>query len=119
MLRMFPHDQSLVTQEMVDARYEASLRMGTEAFKALVPLDAVNQPDFEVGGVPEKVAARLQKPTLVRHGRDDRVVPLELGIRLNRAIPNSELHVFGNCGHWVQIERHARFVRMVREFLQS
>ena len=32
-------------------------------------------------------------------------------------IPRSQLHVFGQCGHWTQIEHTARFVRLVGDFL--
>jgi len=32
-------------------------------------------------------------------------------------IERSELHVFGQCGHWVQIEHAARFTTLVADFL--
>jgi len=34
-----------------------------------------------------------------------------------RHIPDSELHLFGRCGHWVQLERPEAFVLLVRDFL--
>jgi 2-hydroxy-6-oxo-octa-2,4-dienoate hydrolase len=34
-------------------------------------------------------------------------------------VPNADLHLFGNCGHWVQTEQTARFVSLVREFLSE
>ena len=34
-------------------------------------------------------------------------------------LKHSDLHVFGNCGHWTQIERQAEFGRLVSEFLEA
>jgi 4,5:9,10-diseco-3-hydroxy-5,9,17-trioxoandrosta-1(10),2-diene-4-oate hydrolase len=33
-----------------------------------------------------------------------------------KQIPNVQLHVFGNCGHWVQLERQRDFERLVTDF---
>jgi 2-hydroxymuconate-semialdehyde hydrolase len=38
-------------------------------------------------------------------------------LTLTEWIPNVQLHVFGHCGHWTQIEHAARFVRLVGDFL--
>ena len=54
---------------------------------------------------------------LVRHGREDRVIPLANSLTLADWIPNSQLHVFGHCGHWTQIEHAGRFARLVGDFL--
>ncbi len=32
-------------------------------------------------------------------GRDDRCVPMDIGLRLLRGMPNAGLHVFNRCGH--------------------
>ena len=53
---------------------------------------------------------------LILHGRDDQVIPLSNSITINQWIKNSQLHVFGCCGHWVQIEHAARFVRLLSDF---
>jgi len=31
-------------------------------------------------------------------------------------IPRSQLHVFGQCGHWTQVEHPDRFHRLVADF---
>ena len=51
------------------------------------------------------------------HGRDDQVVPLETSLKLANLIPRSQLHVFGQTGHWTQIERNKDFCRLVETFL--
>ena len=59
----------------------------------------------------------LPHQTLVVHGRDDQVIPLSTSLTLASWIPRSQLHVYGQCGHWTQIEHTARFVRLVGDFL--
>ncbi|MNJ67864.1 2-hydroxy-6-oxononadienedioate/2-hydroxy-6-oxononatrienedioate hydrolase [compost metagenome] len=59
----------------------------------------------------------IKAQTLVIWGRNDRFVPLDTGLRLVAGIPNSELHVFNNCGHWAQWEHADKFNRMVLDFL--
>ena len=66
----------------------------------------------------EKLKA-LDKSVLLVHGRDDRIIPLESSVKLHHLIPKSELHVFGQCGHWTQIEKKDRFVRVVEDFLDA
>jgi len=56
----------------------------------------------------EENIAAINKETLIVHGREDQVVPLENSLRLSRLISRSQLHVFGHCGHWTQIEHAAR-----------
>lgn len=114
-LRLFPHDKDLVTEEMVRARYEASAVPGAQAaYRKLLPEPGPG--DTEVRGVPEDRLRTIDRPALIVHGREDRVIPVELGWRLARAIPDSELHVFGRCGHWVQLERPAAFTALVGDF---
>nr|CRL79193.1 2-hydroxy-6-oxo-6-phenylhexa-2,4-dienoate hydrolase [Mycolicibacter nonchromogenicus] len=34
-----------------------------------------------------------------------------------RTIPDAEVHVFPNCGHWTMIEAQDAFIRVVLEYL--
>ncbi len=118
-LRLFPYDQSSITEEMIRTRYEASARPGAQdAFRKLIPRPADDASTL-VKGVPEKLLQRINHPTLVLHGREDQVIPLELGIRLLTNMPNAQLHVFGQCGHWVQVEREKEFVSLVMNFVSG
>lgn len=63
--------------------------------------------------------AEITAPTLVIHGRDDRVVSYEQSLRLVSAVNNSRLLLLNQCGHWAQIEHAAEFNRVVREFIQN
>lgn len=116
-MRLFPYDQSIITPEMVRSRYEASARPGAqEALKRLVPQPNPDGPTI-VKGFPAKAVAAIEAPTLVLHGREDRVVPPQCGQLLAQSIPNADLHLFGKCGHWVQTERRADFLRLVIDFV--
>lgn len=61
----------------------------------------------------------IDQRTLVIHGREDRILPLATSLRLAELIRRSELHVFGCCGHWTQIEHAARFNKLVSDFVAS
>lgn len=62
---------------------------------------------------------RVAHETLVIHGREDKIIPLQASLTLADWIPRSQLHVFGRCGHWTQIEHAARFARLVGEFFEE
>ena len=62
---------------------------------------------------------RIQAPTLLMWGRDDRTITLDGAHVLLSQIPDVQLHVFGRCGHWVQVERQREFDRLVTNFLQE
>jgi 3-oxoadipate enol-lactonase len=56
-------------------------------------------------------------PTLVIHGEQDAVVPLETGRQLAAAIPGARLVVIPEAGHVSNQEQPAAFNAAVREFL--
>lgn len=60
---------------------------------------------------------KVKAPTLLLWGRDDRTITLEGGQMMLKYLRDVQLHVFGNCGHWVQVERQAEFERLVTDFL--
>lgn len=74
---------------------------------------------IDAGVLTDSQLGSIRQETLIVHGRDDRIVPLSVGVDLVRKIPNAQLHVFGNCGHRVQIEQADRFNRLVLDFLQN
>jgi 2-hydroxymuconate-semialdehyde hydrolase len=116
LLDLFAYDRSLVNDELAELRYQASIRPGfQEAFAAMFPaprqrwVDAMTSSDADIRAI--------QQPTLIVHGRDDQIIPLANSYRLLELIDNAQLHVFGRCGHWTQIEHAASFSRLVNDFL--
>lgn len=116
LLDIFAFDPALATDELAQLRYEASVQPGVqEAYAAMFP--APRQAGVDAMVVPEEAIRAITADTLIIHGRDDLVIPLANSEKLVQLIDRSQLHVFGRCGHWVQIEQTARFTRLVGDFL--
>lgn len=116
-MRLFPYDQTIITEEMIRSRYEASARPGAQdALRKLIPRPNEDGPTM-VKGFPAAAVAGIEAPTLVLHGREDKVVPPSCGLLLAQHIPNADLHLFAKCGHWVQTERRADFLQLVTAFV--
>lgn len=111
----FAVDPAMITDELVAIRYEASLADGAyEAYRAMFfdPRHAGSQL-----GITESEVRAIATPTLLIHGREDRVVPLQVSITMLGLLPNADLHVFSACGHWTQIERADEFSALVADYL--
>jgi 2-hydroxymuconate-semialdehyde hydrolase len=116
LLDIFAFSRALVTDELAQLRYQASIQPGfQEAFAAMFP--APRQAWVDAMASAEADIRALPHPTLVVHGREDQVIPLANSLTLAQWIGQAQLHVFGQCGHWTQIEHAARFARLVENFL--
>lgn len=113
MMAVFVFDSSSLTEELFQARLDNMLSR-REHLDNFVKSMAVNPKQFPDQGAR---LSEITAPTLVIWGRDDRFVPMDLGLRLLWGMPNAELHIFNRCGHWAQWEHAAKFNRMVRDFL--
>lgn len=118
LMKTFAFDPDLVKEEIVKSRFDASVRPGAqEAFARLFP--EPRQRWLLELATPEDKLRAMPHHTLLVHGREDVIVPYECSVRFHQLIANSELHVFGRCGHWTQIERRDRFVELVIPFLKG
>lgn len=116
LLDLFAYDRSLANDELAKLRYEASIRPGfQESFAAMFPAPRQRWVDAMASNASDIKA--LPHETLVIHGREDQVIPLDTSLTLAQWIPSAQLHVYGKCGHWTQIEHAARFARLVGDFL--
>jgi 2-hydroxymuconate-semialdehyde hydrolase len=118
LLDIFAFDRTLVTDELAQLRYQASIQRGfQESFAAMFPaprqrwVDAMASSEADIRALPHE--------TLIVHGREDQVIPLSTSLLLSQWITRAQLHVFGQCGHWTQIEHAARFARLVENFLSE
>lgn len=112
----FAVDKSMITDDLVQIRYQASAAPGAhEAYRTMFfhPDHAGTQL-----GITEEQVKAITVPTLLVHGREDRVVPVEISWRMLHLLPYGDLHVFARCGHWTQIERAEEFNRVVADFLE-
>lgn len=101
-LEVMLYDQSLLTDELVEDRYQASL-VGAPA---------------EAGPMEQVWSElhRIKAPTLVIWGRDNRVQGYDNALFMLNRIPDVEVHIFGKTGLLIPFERAERFNGLVREF---
>jgi 2-hydroxymuconate-semialdehyde hydrolase len=116
LLDLFAYSRELVTDELAKLRFEASIRPGfQESFSVMFPaprqrwVDAMASKEADIKALPHE--------TLIIHGREDQIIPVSNSFKLHELIQRSQLHVFGQCGHWTQIEHASRFAQLVGNFL--
>ena len=116
LMKIFAFNPALVKRDLAELRHSASLRPGVmEAYASMFP--EPRQVALRELASDEAEVSRIVAPALVVHGQDDRVIPVNVSKRLFELLPNSELHIFRNCGHWTQIEKADRFNPIVGDFL--
>ena len=117
LMGLFAYNRSLVPPELAQGRYEGSIQPGfQESFSAMFPFPRQNS--VEAMAKYEIYLREVRHHTLIVHGREDRVIPLETSMKLIQLLENAQLHVFGKCGHWTQIERAEEFAHLVLNFLR-
>jgi pimeloyl-ACP methyl ester carboxylesterase len=70
----------------------------------------------------EEIAERYKSitlPTLILWCDHDRIVPLDVGLKLRRTLPNSTLRLVENCGHMPQEEQPEQTLKLLKDFLAS
>ncbi|WP_150135966.1 alpha/beta fold hydrolase [Streptomyces hyaluromycini] len=109
-IRTMVYDHQQFGADVVKARYEASLDESHIAF-----YHRYNAAFAKRGGMDPlwRDLHRIKAPTLLLWGRDDRTITLDGAQLMLRQIQDVQLHVFGRCGHWVQLERQAEFEELV------
>jgi 2-hydroxymuconate-semialdehyde hydrolase len=118
LVELFAYNSAIATDDLVRMRYEASIRPGyQESYASMFP--APRQRHIDAMAQSEEALRAIPHETLIVHGREDRVIPVESSIRMSALIPHAQLHVFGHCGHWTQIEQNDRFCRLVADFLSE
>lgn len=59
----------------------------------------------------------IELPTLILWCDHDRIVPLEVGLKLRRTLPNSTLRLVEDCGHMPQEEQPASTLELLKGFI--
>src|ERR1700733_9475381 len=103
-LRTLVFDQRLVTDELIDERYAAAAEPAALAAMASLGASFYDPAFFEDG---------------LLWGREDRVNPLDGALVALKLIRRAQLHVFGGCGHWAQLEKFDEFNRLAIAFLSE
>lgn len=117
LIRWFMYDEAALEEnidEIIRTRYENIMRPGIqELYPKLFP----NNPMEML--IPPSALRRIMNETLLIHGYEDQFVPKEGSLSLLEHLPNAELILLKQCGHWVQIEKAERFIQLVDQFVDA
>ncbi len=61
----------------------------------------------------------IQIPTKIFWGEYEAILYTENGINLNKRMPNSELEIFENCGHFVYQDDYPRFIKLIQHWVEK
>jgi 4,5:9,10-diseco-3-hydroxy-5,9,17-trioxoandrosta-1(10),2-diene-4-oate hydrolase len=116
-LRIMVHDQALITDELIDERYAAAST--PEALAGIVAMGGSFFGEHAEDGMLWREAHRVKHEVLLVWGREDRVNPLDGALIALKQLRRAQLHVFGGCGHWAQLERFHEFNELSLRFLSG
>lgn len=111
-IELLVFDPSAITEPLLEERFKSSTR--EDVVKAPPLRNGLGHVDDLLWRQPLE---KLKHETLLIWGREDRVIPLDAYIPLLKSLPNAQLHVFPNCGHWAQWEKAEEFNVLVLNFL--
>jgi pimeloyl-ACP methyl ester carboxylesterase len=114
-LKLAYYDDTKIPQEAIE-EYAKPLNTPGGEQALLQTAKKIIPPDVDALTIKYK---RIRTPTLIIWGKEDRVVPLEIGERLNQDIPNSRLVVVDRCGHIPHEERPEKTLQIIEDFLAS
>jgi pimeloyl-ACP methyl ester carboxylesterase len=66
-----------------------------------------------------KEVHKIEAPTALIWGKNDKITPPDVAEEFNKLIPNSELHWIDKCGHAPMMERPEEFNRLLKGFLNK
>lgn len=115
-LRTLVFDPALVTDELVAERF--AVASAPESLQAMASMGA-SFARWPEEGMLWREAHNLRQRVLLVWGREDRVNPLDGALVALKLIPRAQLHVFGRCGHWAQLEKFAEFNRLTMDFISA
>ena len=112
-LKIAYFDDDKIDEEEVDA-YSEPLETAAGKHAMIHSARQIVPPDLE------SISARyksIELPTLILWCDHDRIVPLDVGLKLRRTMPNSKLRIISECGHMPQEEQPAAVLSQIRLFL--
>ncbi|KTG11278.1 alpha/beta hydrolase [Haloprofundus marisrubri] len=109
-------DRRNVTAGFVDEVFAALRARNTDAWQRF------QRAEVGFDGLLTNYVERLPElpiPTLLVHGETDPLVPVEWAVRAATLIPDAEVRILADCGHWPPRERPKRFNELLLGFLDE
>lgn len=113
MMEVFVYDAGSLNEEIYQQRLDNILARRDHLENFIKSLEAFPKQFTDYGHRLDEIQAE----TLIVWGRNDRFVPLDVGLRILANLPNARMHIFNKCGHWAQWEHAEAFNRLVADFL--
>lgn len=101
------YDSSLVTEEIVEERYQIAVQQPQGIFEKLV-----------VPNLGERLA-EISCPILGFWGMDDQFCPTTGAMKIAENCQNTKMTLLTECGHWVMVEHADYFNRQCAAFLDE
>jgi len=119
LVNIMVYDPSFVTDALMQQRSNAALA-NQQHLDNWLAAPAGSPAGGAYSGLTELMTSlsQIDTPTLMIHGRDDRVVPMEVTLRTSAMLRNSRAVVLNRCGHWAQLEHVEEFNRLLLNFLE-
>ena len=108
------HDQTLITDDLVDDYYRPFL---TENGKA-ASIKVLQAMDFEKLKELPRRYRRIRKKALIIWGKEDQISRIHLAHKLRRDLPNATLRIIPESGHLVQEEKPEIVNRAILNFVR-
>jgi pimeloyl-ACP methyl ester carboxylesterase len=112
-LRIAYFDDSKIDPDEVET-YAAPLK--TAAGKHAIIHSARQIMPDDLAEISERYKS-IELPTLILWCDHDRIVPLEVGLKLRRTLPNSTLRLVDDCGHMPQEEQPETTLKLLEGFI--
>lgn len=113
MVDIFTYDPAFATDALVAQRSEVA-RSRQDHLDNFIAGMGVRR-----GQATAEEVMSITAPTLIMHGRDDRVVHYEFSLALVSMIQNSRAVIVNRCGHWLMLEHADEFNRLVADFVAN
>jgi pimeloyl-ACP methyl ester carboxylesterase len=106
------YDPKNASQELIDEVYETVNDLGKCIRIVKTAKSAVRH------NLSDRLS-HLKHPVLLIWGKDDTVTPSWVGEKFHELLPNSELHMFDQCGHVPMMEHPEKFNTILSDFLNK
>ena len=111
------YNPDLVTEEMVDIDCQLLKMPGVKRAMLSMIRSGVSLNGSNSETVMLDRLHLIKSPTLLIHGAQDKVIPVEQARNARKLIPDARLKVIEECGHCPYIEKASEFNEAVIEFL--
>lgn len=116
-MRQLAHSPEVLDDEMIDDAWKTLKNSGVHATWKAFQLSEITPGKFR-SHFRERLRS-LAIPTLLVHGRKDKLIPLAHSEEAHRLIPDSRLVVLNHCGHLTPREKPEEFNRILTGFLDG